>query len=182
MAFLSRYGTDWAGLVKALRQASVDLAGKRLGAKIWEAIGAAAQKIEESGEELGLDEVGPINGRGLAPADFDNDGDMDAAVSAIGGPLVLLENQGAAGNWLEVATSSFSPGAVVTVLLEDGRELRRELHAGSSYLSSVDPRAHFGLGEATTVAEVRVAWPAGGETVVEGVDANQVLVLDQEKP
>ena len=70
----------------------------------------------------------------------------------------------------------------MTVRLPDGRELRRELHAGIGYLSSDDPRAHFGLGEDTTVAEVRVAWPAGGTTVVEGVEANQVLVLDQEDP
>ena len=41
------------------------------------------------------------------------------------------------------------PGAVVTVELPDGRRLVGEVHAGSSYLSSEDPRLHFGLGSAT---------------------------------
>jgi hypothetical protein len=137
-------------------------------------------RFEDIGADIGLDDVGPLNARGLAPADYDNDGDIDVAVSSIGSPLVLLQNRGASGNWLEVACEEFSPGAVVTVRLADGRELRREVHAGSSYLSSEDPRAHFGLAAETTVAEVRVAWPDGGSTVVPDVAANQVLTVDQE--
>ncbi len=41
----------------------------------------------------------------------------------------------------------FAPGAVVTATLADGRKLVREVQAGSSYLSSEDPRVHFGLGK-----------------------------------
>jgi hypothetical protein len=33
-------------------------------------------------------------------------------------------------------------------MLPNGRKLVQELHAGSSYLSSEDPRFHFGLGDA----------------------------------
>jgi hypothetical protein len=144
--------------------------------------GGEAGAFEEVSDSLGLDTVGPLNARGLAAADYDNDGDVDVAVNVVGSPLVLLENRGASGNWLQVATGEFSPGAVVTVRLADGRELRRELQAGSSYLSSEDPRAHFGLGDETTVAEVRVAWPGGGTTVVEDVAANQTLTVNQGDP
>lgn len=83
--------------------------------------------------DAGLEEVGPILGRGSAVADYDNDGDLDVAVNTIGGALVLLENAGAAGNWLVVALEGFHPGALVTATLADGTILRRELHAGSSY-------------------------------------------------
>ena len=93
-----------------------------------------------------------IVGRGLAAADFNNDGHMDVAVNSIGGPLVLLENRDTTGNWLTVSLKGFHPGAVVTVTLPDGRELVAEAHAGSSYLSSEDPRLHFGLGSATKAA------------------------------
>ena len=62
--------------------------------------------------------------------------------------------------------------------LFDGRKLRRELQAGSSYLSSEDPRLHFGLGNAGSVPEVRVRWPGGEETVLENVEANQVLEVE----
>ena len=37
--------------------------------------------------------TGPlVNGRGLAAADYDNDGTVDIAVNSIGGPLILLRN------------------------------------------------------------------------------------------
>jgi hypothetical protein len=81
-----------------------------------------------------------------------------------------------------VATADFSPGAVVTVGLSDGRELRRELHAGTSYLSSDDPRAHFGLGVETGVQQVRVDWPDGTSTTIDDVAINQVITIDKEAP
>ena len=55
-----------------------------------------------------------VNGRGLAAADYDNDGDVDVAINSIGGPLALLRNAGSRGHWLEVAFERFSPGARVT--------------------------------------------------------------------
>jgi hypothetical protein len=91
---------------------------------------------------------------------------------------VLLENRAASGNWLEVALDGFFPGAVITVSLADGRELTREVQAGSSYLSSEDPRAHFGLGDSAEVPEVLVTWPGGDETSLEDVAANRIVVVE----
>ena len=115
--------------------------------------------------------------RGSAAADYDNDGDVDVAVNVVGGPLVLLENGTQGGRWIEVALDPFRPGTVVTATLPDGQVLSREAVAGSSYLSTEDPRLHFGLGDATSVAELRVRWPDGRETQVDGVDANRVVVV-----
>ena len=129
---------------------------------------------------VGLDDVGPRLGRGVAAADYDNDGDVDLALGTIGGQLALLRNTGAGGSWLVVDTVAPAPGALVTVELEDGTVLRRELIAGGSYLSSEDPRAHFGLGGADTVARVTVRWPDGTETTRTDVDADQVLRITQE--
>ena len=46
---------------------------------------------------LDVGAVAPRNGRGLAAADYDNDGDVDLAVGSIGGRLQLLRNDGADG-------------------------------------------------------------------------------------
>jgi len=63
-------------------------------------------------------------------------------------------------------------------VLPDERELVREAFAGSSYLSSEDPRSHFGLGTAGSVSELVVRWPDGQETVIQDVAANQLLTVE----
>ncbi len=131
---------------------------------------------------LGLGRIPHVNGRGLAAADYDNNGTQDVAVNSVGGPLLLLRNTARDGHWLEVRLARFSPGAVVTVVLPNGRRLVRELHAGSSYLSSEDPRAHFGLGGVTTVRSVIVGYPGGGETRLSGVAADRLVVVQPPAP
>jgi hypothetical protein len=116
-----------------------------------------------------------LNGRGLAAADANNDGRMQIAINTIGGRLVLLRPSRPSGHWVDVALSRFSPGAVVTVVLPDGTRLSREVTAGSSYLSSEDPRVHFGLGRATHIARLIVRFPSGVVTRLNGVPADRVV-------
>ena len=123
----------------------------------------------------GLERAPHVNGRGLAAADFNNDGNVDIAINTIGGPLVLLENRNRSGHWLEVSLAGFHPGATVTAVLPGGRTLVREVQAGSSYLSSEDPRLFFGLGSATRLRSLVVRYPGGKTTRLTGVAANQIL-------
>jgi Na+-translocating ferredoxin:NAD+ oxidoreductase RnfD subunit len=125
----------------------------------------------------GLRGTPPVNGRGLAAADYDNNGTVDIAVGSIGGRLVLLRNTGNAGHWLEVKLATFSPGAVATVVLPDGRKLVQELNAGSSYLSSEDPRFHFGLGDAAEARTLVVRFPGRGERRFSDVRADRLVVI-----
>ncbi|HEY6962218.1 MAG TPA: FG-GAP-like repeat-containing protein [Gaiellaceae bacterium] len=125
------------------------------------------------------DSFGPVatgfwrNGRGVAAADVGNDGRMAVAVSSIGGKLMLLRPAGRTGNWLDVRLSRFVPGAVVAA-----GHLSREVQAGSSYLSSEDPRVHLGLGRQRIVPQLVVTYPWGARTVLRNVRANRIVTVE----
>jgi len=118
-----------------------------------------------------------IIGRGLAVADYANDGRMAVAINTIGGPLVLLEDRGPVGHWLEVSLRGFQAGAVLTATLPDGRKLVQQLHDGESYLSTADPRAHFGLGEAKEVRNLTIRWPNGRVSHLANLAADRIVTV-----
>jgi hypothetical protein len=122
-------------------------------------------------------------GRGSAAADYDNDGDIDIAVSNSGGPLELLRNDGKHGSWVGlllrgVKSNRQGIGARVTLETEKGRQVR-EVKAGDSYLSSSDPRVHFGLGTATSFKRVSVRWPSGIVQEVRNVQPGRYQTIEE---
>ena len=103
-------------------------------------------------------EVGPAfqikhAGRGVAFGDYDNDGNIDILINTNDGPPVLIRNPGTAGQPLgrPLAWSARAPTAMLSARMCASRagalHLRRDMNNGGSYLSSSDPRLHFGLGE-----------------------------------
>jgi hypothetical protein len=129
----------------------------------------------DASRAVGAREIGPRLARGMAAADYDNDGDMDLAIATIGGALTLLQTNGAGGNWLTVALDRFAPGARLLATLPDGRVLVRELHCGNSYLASEDPRFHLGLGDVKQLNELTIILPNGARLEFTDVPANQIL-------
>jgi len=119
--------------------------------------------------------------RGLAVGDYDNDGDLDILITALDAPPILLRNDSPGGSWITVVCEipggpAIPIGAVVTVTA-GGRTQRRDIASGESYMSSHDPRPHFGLGGSETVDRVDVRWPDGTHTVRTNVPARRFLTI-----
>ena len=121
--------------------------------------------------------------RAAAVGDYDNDGDLDILVTNIADRPNLLRNEGGnRGNWLIVELTGAVHGDAMgarVVVTTDGRRQLRERQTGGSYLSTHDPRLHFGLGGAAR-ADIEITWPGGQIQVIDDVQANQILRVHQQ--
>jgi enediyne biosynthesis protein E4 len=114
--------------------------------------------------------------RGLAVGDYDNDGDVDAALVRLQDtPVLLRNNVGENSNWvgfqLEGTKSNRDAiGAKLTVRLGD-RKLVRWITGGASVFSSHDRRVVFGLGAnpGPLAISVEIQWPNGVTQKVDGL-------------
>ena len=119
--------------------------------------------------------------RGCAFGDFDNDGDIDILIMNQNELPSLLRNDAPRNHhWLKIrleGTKSNRSAIGARVVVRYGRSVQvQELLSQSSYLSSNDPRLHFGLGSSTTVS-VEVRWPSGLIEKFSGVKVDQLLTL-----
>lgn len=117
--------------------------------------------------------------RGVAFADFNNDGQMDVAVSALDDRPSLLMNGGVpTHHWLMVSLRGRNVGARVT-LKAGGLTQIREVRAGDSYASSSDSRLHFGLGTAAVIDSIHVRWPSGKVSNVASPAIDRIMTLGE---
>ncbi|MCI0379066.1 MAG: CRTAC1 family protein [Gemmataceae bacterium] len=126
-------------------------------------------------------------GRGLAWADYNNDGLPDLAWSNNGGPAALLRNATDTKNhWIRLElvgdptltgpsgrkSSRNAVGAKVEIET-GGKKLVRFVTGGGSYLSASDRRLLVGLGDAERVDRVSVLWPSGRRQTFGPLDGRQ---------
>jgi len=122
------------------------------------------RRLRNVSAEAGAPFTGRHAARGLATGDFDNDGRVDALVGCNGGAPLLLHNITASGHhWLGVRLEGTTcnrdaVGAKLT-WTAGGVKRSRVKHGGGSYLSSHDPRDVLGVGTATKIDALEIAWP-----------------------
>lgn len=146
----------------------------------WDGKSRFCDMARQSGEFFNRKYVG----RGAASGDFDNDGDLDVLVHVLEDVPRLLRNDGGTRrNWLKVVpvrkdTGMVALGSTVT-LKAGGITMIQPVLGVNGYLTSSDPRPHFGLGDAERAESVEIVWPDGNKQALDNVRANQVLTVKQ---
>jgi hypothetical protein len=116
--------------------------------------------------------------------DYDNDGFLDlAVVPHYSSTTLLYHNNGNSNHWISIklngtVANRAAIGAKVRVqasIFARRYWQMRELSAGNR--AQGDLRAHFGLGDATTVETLRIEWPSGIVQTLTNVPANQILTV-----
>lgn len=141
-------------------------------------------KFTKVSDSLGEDFQKAVAGRGLAVADFDNDGDMDIVTNNSGESPKLLRNDGGnRNNWLQVSllgTKSNRDGIGASVkVTADGFTATQQSQGGGSYMSASDKRLHFGLGKRKRIESLVVTWPSGQIDKVQGLSVNQSILFKE---
>jgi hypothetical protein len=135
---------------------------------------------ERAGAALGTRRVW----RGLAWADYDRDGDPDFLITACNDRLMLLRNdRGNANHWLKVRLKGVKSnreglGSRVTVEAA-GRRQTGWVRSGSSYASSSELKALFGLGSASQAERITVRWPSGMAQTLTNVAGDREILVEE---
>lgn len=125
---------------------------------------------------------------GAAHADLNNNGRLDLVINNIDSPATIYKNrkdeEEIDHNYLQVKLVGTYPnirgiGSKIYVTAENKRQyLYHSPYRG--YMSTMDDRAHFGLGSSSHIDSLEVVWPDGSYQVLYDVDVNQMMTVHQQ--
>ncbi|TAM84331.1 MAG: CRTAC1 family protein [Acidobacteria bacterium] len=131
-------------------------------------------------EEAGLAAAPPKRHRGCAFGDFDGDGRIDVAVTALLQPAEIWINRSeGARHWLAIALEGAKSnrdgiGAVIKIVTQSGTQWNH-MTTSVGYASSSHGPVHFGLGGDDKVEQVEIRWPSGIIQRLRNVSGDRVL-------
>jgi hypothetical protein len=136
------------------------------------------QVFTDQAARHGVDSI--RDARGVAIADFDNDGRLDMFVANANASPHLYRNVGPRGaHWVQLVlegtrSNRRATGAIVRATVGT-RTLARFLDGGNSFAAQSTARIHFGLGPATRIDRLSIHWPSGRVDTLTDVPADAVL-------
>ena len=150
---------------------------------------AGGKRFEDVSVAAGPDFQQAAMHHGVAFADFDNDGRVDAVVSVVNGPAKLFHNiTGGDAHWLAIRLQGRRAnrqglGAVVHVHLSDGRDLYNQATTSVGYASSSEALVRFGLGSSRSAESVEIRWPGGRVQRIANVTGDRIVdIVEEGKP
>lgn len=135
-------------------------------------------QLDNQAEALGADLNS--NARSASFFDFDNDGDLDIIINNYHEKATLLENKNANNNNFIKIKLVGAPsekinrdaiGSSIVLNSKSNKNIWREIHSTSGYLSVHPKQQHFGLGEDTQV-DIEIRWSNGSKATLKNVKAN----------
>ncbi len=132
--------------------------------------------------EAGVGDYGRL-GNGMACGDYNSDGSVDIYVVNWTGGCALYRNNLAENNWIQlkligVESNRSAIGARIEVRTGEDTQIL-EINGGSGFCSQGSMISQFGLGENTMVDEILIKWPSGEMTVLEEIEANQLILVEE---
>jgi len=122
-------------------------------------------------------DLAPTFSNGAAYADFDNDGDLDIIINNLSQPASLLENLTTNTSHLRIKLEGKgADNARISIATSQGLQMQ-DYSFSRGYQSSVEPIAHFGLGNASKVEGIRVLWADGTEEIFDTDQINATITL-----
>jgi hypothetical protein len=125
-----------------------------------------------------------FGGRGLASADYDNDGDVDLFIVNNVGPGILLKNDGGnANNWAKIyligdKSNKMAIGAKIRLVAGELKQIR-QVGAQGSYCSQNSLKEIFGLGNEAKIDTLQIIWPGGLEQAFYNLSVNELIQIKE---
>ncbi|MCZ2146517.1 MAG: CRTAC1 family protein [Bryobacterales bacterium] len=141
----------------------------------------AGKEFLDVSPEMGRDFLRKGYQRGSAFADLNNDGFPDIVVTSLQQrPRILINSADNGNHWLLIELAGGdgnrdASGAWLKLVTPSGRALYNHVTASIGFLSSSDPRVHFGLGSEKSASSLEIHWPSGEVRTLKNVPADQIL-------
>jgi len=130
----------------------------------------------------------PTFSNGAVYVDLDNDGDLDIIINNLNDPSFVYENtlnnpgekskeHNLIVNFDGTKNNIEGIGATLHLYYDNNKQQYYEQHPARGYLSTDDPRAHFGLGSVAKIDSMLVTWPDGKQQLLTSINADQSITV-----